>query len=164
MALGVGIWILKGLNLGLRVQSSFGTRNPSRIHAPPHLPSLRAYPAWAASLCPRKMRTACRANLVWAPEPTQRPQSSSFLGLPYRIQNMNPEKELLWAPEPRDMGQELRTYCRSPKVGNPRASVLKGHAQAIPALIVLNPVSNFLGYTIAEFGKPTPDKNQPLSI
>ena len=27
---------------------------------------------------------------------TQRPQSSSFLGLPYRILNMNPQKELLW--------------------------------------------------------------------
>ena len=27
---------------------------------------------------------------------TYRPQSSSFLGLPYRILNMNPKKELLW--------------------------------------------------------------------
>ena len=27
---------------------------------------------------------------------TQRPQSRSFLGLPYRILNMNPPKELLW--------------------------------------------------------------------
>ena len=27
---------------------------------------------------------------------TQRPQSSSFLGLPYRILYMNPKKELLW--------------------------------------------------------------------
>ena len=27
---------------------------------------------------------------------THRPQSSSFLGLPYRILNMNPTKELLW--------------------------------------------------------------------
>ena len=27
---------------------------------------------------------------------TQRPQSSSCLGLPYRILNMNPQKELLW--------------------------------------------------------------------
>ena len=27
---------------------------------------------------------------------TQRPQSSSFLRLPYRILNMNPQKELLW--------------------------------------------------------------------
>ena len=27
---------------------------------------------------------------------THRPQSSSFLGLPYRILNMNPKKELLW--------------------------------------------------------------------
>ena len=29
-------------------------------------------------------------------EPTHRPQSSSFLGLPYRNLNMNPKKELLW--------------------------------------------------------------------
>ena len=28
--------------------------------------------------------------------PTHRPQSSSFVGLPYRILNMNPKKELLW--------------------------------------------------------------------
>ena len=27
---------------------------------------------------------------------THRPQRSSFLGLPYRILNMNPQKELLW--------------------------------------------------------------------
>ena len=27
---------------------------------------------------------------------TLRPQSSSFLGLPYRILDMNPKKELLW--------------------------------------------------------------------
>ena len=27
---------------------------------------------------------------------TQRPQSSSFLGLPYRILNINLQKELLW--------------------------------------------------------------------
>ena len=28
---------------------------------------------------------------------THRPQSSSFLGLPYRILNMNPKKELFWS-------------------------------------------------------------------
>ena len=35
---------------------------------------------------------------AWMFYPTQRPQSSSFLGLPYsyRILNMNPKKELLW--------------------------------------------------------------------
>ena len=27
---------------------------------------------------------------------THRPHSGSFLGLPYRILNMNPKKELLW--------------------------------------------------------------------
>ena len=30
------------------------------------------------------------------PWPTQRPQSSSVLGLPYRILNINPQQELLW--------------------------------------------------------------------
>ena len=29
-------------------------------------------------------------------EITNRPQSSSLLGVPYRILNMNPKKELLW--------------------------------------------------------------------
>ena len=31
------------------------------------------------------------------PMGTHRPQSSSFLGLPYRILNMNPKNELLWS-------------------------------------------------------------------
>ena len=41
--------------------------------------------------------------------PTQRPQCSSFWGLPYRILNMNPQKELLWGlwvnpnPEPQTL-------------------------------------------------------------
>ena len=47
-------------------------------------------------------RDLCRA--LWADVadvedhlcPTHRPQSSSFLGLPCRILNMNPQKELLW--------------------------------------------------------------------
>ena len=34
----------------------------------------------------------CRAYGGYA----HRPQSGSFLGLPYRILNMNPRKELLW--------------------------------------------------------------------
>ena len=42
----------------------------------------------------------------------------------------------------------MRVYSRSPKVGNPIASILKSHIWGIPALIVLNPVSNFLGFTI----------------
>ena len=33
---------------------------------------------------------------------THRLQSSSFLGLPYRILNMKPKKELLWEPLGRD--------------------------------------------------------------
>ena len=36
-------------------------------------------------------------------------------------------------------------YGRSPKVGNPIASILQSNAEGIPALFGLNPVSNFLG-------------------
>ena len=39
-------------------------------------------------------------------------------------------------------------YSGSPKVGNPIASILKSDVKGIPALIVLSPVSNFLGFTI----------------
>ena len=39
-------------------------------------------------------------------------------------------------------------YSRSPKVGNPIASILKSNGKGIPALFDLNPVSNFLGLTI----------------
>ena len=39
-------------------------------------------------------------------------------------------------------------YSRSPKVGNPVASILKSHVQGIPALFGLNPVSNFMGSTV----------------
>ena len=44
-----------------------------------------------------------RSQLRWSPGlglhgsgSTQRPQSSSFLGIPYRILHMNPHRELLW--------------------------------------------------------------------
>ena len=43
---------------------------------------------------------------------------------------------------------EFRAYSRSPKVGNPIAPILKSNVYGIPALFVLNPVSNFLGLTI----------------
>ena len=42
-------------------------------------------------------------------------------------------------------------YSRSPKVGNPIASILKTNVQGIPALFGLNPVSNFMGFAV-EFG------------
>ena len=42
---------------------------------------------------------------------------------------------------------------RSPNVGNPIASFLKSHAKGIPALVVPNPVSNFLGFTILAFNE-----------
>ena len=54
------------------------------------------------------------------------------------------------APEP----PSKKHYSRSPKVGNPIASILKSHAKGIPALIVLNPVSNFLGLTIQSHALP----------
>ena len=45
---------------------------------------------------------------------THRPQSSSFWGLPYRILNMNPKKELLWGlwvnPKPLNCGLDIT--CR----------------------------------------------------
>ena len=41
-------------------------------------------------------------------------------------------------------------YGRNPKVGNPIASILKSNAHEIPALFVLNPVSNFLGFAIRD--------------
>ena len=40
------------------------------------------------------------------------------------------------------------TYSRSPKVGNPIASIVKRNVYGIPALIVLNPVSNFLEFRV----------------
>ena len=45
--------------------------------------------------------------------------------------------------------QEL--YSRSPKVGNPIASILKSNVQGIPALFGLNPVSNFMGFTVGVY-------------
>ena len=39
-------------------------------------------------------------------------------------------------------------YSRSRKVGNPIASIVKSNAQGIPALFDLNPVSNFMGFTV----------------
>ena len=44
--------------------------------------------------------------------------------------------------------QDSKVCSRSPKVGNPIASILKSKVYGIPALFVLNPVSNFLGYSI----------------
>ena len=43
-----------------------------------------------------------------------------------------------------------KLYSRSPKVGNPIASIPNGNVQGIPALFGLNPVSNFIGSTIKE--------------
>ena len=42
-------------------------------------------------------------------------------------------------------------YSRSPKVGNPIASILKSNVKGIPALFGLNPVSNFMGFTVYGF-------------
>ena len=41
------------------------------------------------------------------------------------------------------------TYSRSPKVGNPIASIPKSIVKGIPALFGLKPVSNFMGITVS---------------
>ena len=41
-----------------------------------------------------------------------------------------------------------KPYSRSPKVGNPIASILESNVYGISALFGLNPVSNFMGSTI----------------
>ena len=48
-----------------------------------------------------------------------------------------------------DPERQASPYSRSPTVGNPIASIPKSQVQGIciPALIVLNPVSNFCGFT-----------------
>ena len=46
----------------------------------------------------------------------------------------------------------LDVYSRSPKVGNPIASILKTNVWGIPALFGLHPVSNFMGFTVRRFG------------
>ena len=42
-------------------------------------------------------------------------------------------------------------YSRSPKVGNPIASILQSNIQGILALFGLYPVSNFMGLTVYAF-------------
>ena len=44
--------------------------------------------------------------------------------------------------------QSVKPYSRSPKVGNPIASIPKSNVQGIPALFGLNPVSNFMRFTV----------------
>ena len=44
--------------------------------------------------------------------------------------------------------QVEKPYSRSPKVENPIASILKSNVKGIPALFGLNPVSNFMGFTL----------------
>ena len=61
-------------------------------------------------------------------------------------------------PHKPDTPKPLQPYSRSPKVGNPIASILKSNVYGIPALIVLNPVFNFLGSTISPYNpKPSSD-------
>ena len=55
---------------------------------------------------------------------TQRLHSSSFLGLPYRVLNMNPQKELLWS---------LRVGCRGQPVV---VEVVAAAAAAAVAVVV----------------------------
>ena len=46
-------------------------------------------------------------------------------------------------------GYLLSYYSRSPKVGNPIASILKSNVKGILGLFGLNPVSNFMGFTVS---------------
>ena len=48
------------------------------------------------------------------------------------------------------MAFSIEFYSRSPKVGNPIASILnlKSNVWGIPAQFGLNPVSNFMGFTV----------------
>ena len=49
----------------------------------------------------------------------------------------------------------LQDYSRSPKVGNPKASILKSGTSGIPALIVLKPISKFWGVYYQGTGAPS---------
>ena len=46
------------------------------------------------------------------------------------------------------MGPMGRAYSKGQKVGNPIASILKSNVLGIPALFGLNPVSNFMAFTV----------------
>ena len=48
-------------------------------------------------------------------------------------------------------GFRVLGHSRSPKAGNPIASVLKSNVKGIPALFGLNPVSNFMEFTVSRF-------------
>ena len=48
----------------------------------------------------------------------------------------------------RQINGSIDRYSRSPKVGSPIAAILKSNVSGIPALFVLNPVSNFWEFTI----------------
>ena len=56
-------------------------------------------------------------------------------------------------------------YSRSPKAGNPIASILKSNVLGFPALFGLNPASNFMGFTVGEnisdkaLNRPHPNNN-----
>ena len=47
------------------------------------------------------------------------------------------------------LNNQALIYSRSPKVGNPIASILRTNVYGIPALFGLNPVSNFKGLTVS---------------
>ena len=56
---------------------------------------------------------------------THRSQSSSLWGLPYRILNMNPNKELLWglrvSPKPLDLKLRLKPLTLNPSPFTPKS-------------------------------------------
>ena len=65
---------------------------------------------------------------------------------------LNPHhKNLIEKAETKAVPYQVRNpkhYGRSPKVGNPIASNRKSNVEGIPALFGLNPVSNFMGFTV----------------
>ena len=50
-----------------------------------------------------------------------------------------------------DLDCRTSRYSRSPRVGKPIAAILKSNVEGMPALFVLNPVSNFVGFIIMSF-------------
>ena len=72
---------------------------------------------------------------------THRPQSSSFLGLPYRILNMNPKKELLrglWVASVQRLGLRACTpFSKQQNLSHPRTDISISILPGYPYLVGL---------------------------
>ena len=62
-----------------------------------------------------------------------------------------------------NLSSPREAYSRSQKVGNPIASILKSNVWGIPALFGLNPVSNFMGFTV-NTPRPLSDLLEPWAL